>query len=152
MKYYGTYACGHEGAVQIYGPTKEHERKKSYIFSHLCPECEKLEFQKKRDEANKKSMAAAAELGLPALTGSEKQIAWATTIRNEQMEFVNSLVKEREGFRVKISNEILITIEEWKKAFETIMETETSSKFWIENREEYQINKRIKEKCKELYF
>ena len=103
MKYYGTYACGHEGAVQIYGPTKERERKKSYIFSHLCPECEKLEIQKKRDEVNKKSMAFAAELGLPALTGSEKQIAWATTIRNEQMERVNSLVKEHEGFRVKIS-------------------------------------------------
>lgn len=151
MKYYGTYVCGHEGAVQIYGPTKEHERKKNYIFSNLCPECEKLELQKKRDEANQKSMAVAVKLGLPALTGSEKQIAWATTIRNEQMECVNSLVKEREEFRVKISDEILITIDEWKKAFENILETETTSKFWIDNREEYSMKKRINEKCKELY-
>ena len=67
------------------------------------------------------------------------------------MECVNSLVKEREGFRVKISDEILITIDEWKKAFENILETETTSKFWIDNREEYSMKKRINEKCKELY-
>lgn len=152
MKYCGTYACGHEGVINIYGPTKEHERKREYVFSQICPECRKLERQQEIKEVNKKSAEAAVKMGLPALTGTEKQISWAMTIRNNQMESVKDQVKAREGYRVKISDERLITMEEWEKAFERIVESETTAKFWIENREEYQTNKRIKEKCKELYL
>ena len=32
MKYYGTYACGHEGVVEIYGPSKDREAKRKMNF------------------------------------------------------------------------------------------------------------------------
>lgn len=152
MKYSGTYACGHEGVIHIYGPTKEHEQKREYVFSQVCPECAKLERQKERDEANKKASDAAIKSGLPELTGTEKQIAWATTIRNDIIGLIDNLAKEHEGCEVQISDGKLIHIEEWQKAFETILKCETTAKFWIENREKYQINAQIIKKCKDMYF
>lgn len=80
MKYYGTYACGHEGAVDIYGPSKDREWKKENAFSRLCPECREKARQQERDIANKKAAEAAAEMGLPKLTGTEKQVAWVTPL------------------------------------------------------------------------
>ncbi len=152
MKYSGTYACGHDGVINIYGPIKEHERKRDYVFSQLCPECAKLERRKELNKINKKAADAAAGLGLPALTGTEKQVAWAAAIRNDIIELIDNLTKEHEGFEVQISDGKLIHIEEWQKAFNAIIKEETAAKFWIENREKYSIKMRIKEKCKELYF
>lgn len=33
--YYGTYSCGHEGRVNIIGPTKDRQRKSDWHFSGL---------------------------------------------------------------------------------------------------------------------
>ena len=37
--YYGTYSCGHEGRVNIIGPTKDRQWKADRHFGHMCPEC-----------------------------------------------------------------------------------------------------------------
>ncbi|WP_348658937.1 hypothetical protein [Heyndrickxia faecalis] len=75
----GVYACGHPGRVQIYGPVKDRDWKAKREFAKLCPEC----WKKKADEENKKAVEAAKELGLPELKGTEKQVAWANSIRLE---------------------------------------------------------------------
>lgn len=36
-KYEGTYACGHDGVVNVIGKMSERQRKVDYAFSHLCP-------------------------------------------------------------------------------------------------------------------
>ena len=45
MKYDGIYSCGHEGVIDIIGPTKDREWKKEHEFSQLCPECRKKAHQ-----------------------------------------------------------------------------------------------------------
>ena len=114
MWYEGTYSCGHEGRVQLYGKAKEKDWKYTRIFSGICPECQKKEWDKK----NQKSVEIAKEFEFPALTGSEKQIAWANTIR---FDFYNVCNKK----------EIIV---------DDIITKETQSKFWIDNRFYFQHN------------
>lgn len=56
----------------------------------LCPECYAKAKAKERAEAREAENKAAAEtagaLGLPALTGSEKQVAWAVSIRQKALD------------------------------------------------------------------
>lgn len=76
--YYGTYSCGHPGEYGVYGPVKDRQRKADWYFeNHVCQEC--LVKQRAKDAAE--SAAKSARQGLPALKGSEKQVAWAETIR-----------------------------------------------------------------------
>ena len=47
-KYEGTYACGHDGVVNVIGKMSERQRKADYAFSHLCPKCAKEEKERKK--------------------------------------------------------------------------------------------------------
>lgn len=86
-KYNVTYSCGHSDTVQLYGPGRDRERKIEWMEeSGLCPDCYKAKMQAQRDAAHKEAGEKAASYlstrpDLPALVGSEKQIAWANTIR-----------------------------------------------------------------------
>ena len=68
------------------------------------------------------------------LTGSEKQIAWATTIRDNN---INTLKTEIENFKARGQredwdySEIIAKIE---KAIEDIKVTKSDAKWWIENK------------------
>ncbi len=77
MKYNGTYTCGHDGVCDVVGPGKDREWKIRKHFSGPCPECAA---QIARERAEKAAQDA-EEQGVPALVGSDKQIAWATEIR-----------------------------------------------------------------------
>ena len=50
-----------------------------------CKECEKARLQAKYDEGNANAAEAAAEMGYPELIGTEKQVAWANTIREKAL-------------------------------------------------------------------
>ena len=70
-----THTCGHDGErYQAYGPGAGRERELARIESHPCPDC----LKKAADEAAQKA-------GLPMLSGSPKQIAWATEIRERAL-------------------------------------------------------------------
>ena len=85
----------------------------------LCRNCEKAEWEAQKDAANKAAAEATVELGLPALTGTEKQVDWANTIR---MEF---LTKAKQ---VKGLNETGV------KAVDGIVSEHTEAKYWIDRR------------------
>ena len=55
----------------------------------ICPDCYKAEMQaaeaKKRAEQSAEAAEEAKKLSLPALTGSEKQVAWANTLRHKML-------------------------------------------------------------------
>lgn len=80
-----SFNCAECGtSVTIVGSNrKEADRKAEWheAQGHICPECE----GKHRAEENAKAAQANRELGLPELTGSEKQIAWAETIRKDML-------------------------------------------------------------------
>lgn len=79
--YYRTYACGHEGRENVTGKTEERMQRLDDIFAGLCPECRKKQKDEEHAKANAEAEKKAAENNLPRLSGSEKQIAWANTIR-----------------------------------------------------------------------
>ncbi|MCB6992870.1 hypothetical protein LI177_05145 [bacterium 210820-DFI.6.37] len=79
MWYNGTYACGHEGRVNVVGPGKDRQWKVERHFEGLCPDC----YEKKRVEDAEKNKEEAAALGWPEMVGSERQIAWALKIRKK---------------------------------------------------------------------
>lgn len=139
--YYGTFSCGCEGRVNVIGPTKNRQWKADRKFEGLCEECYTKRLETDREKANQEAEAKAKEQDLPALTGTEKQIAWANTLRQK-------LIDETEKF---ISNED--TKEDWKhywctkykgfkklevddltEVLDYVLVNETSAKFYIDNR------------------
>jgi len=69
------FSCGHTARVYIEG--KGQSAQAESRARGICPSCWLAE--KKAAEAKK--VAAAAELGLPELTGTQKQVAWGNAIR-----------------------------------------------------------------------
>ena len=108
-KYEGTYACGHDGVVNVIGKMRDRQRKIDYAFSHLCPKCAKKEREKQIAEENKNSEVLSKEYEFPELAGSEKQVAWANTIR---LDFYN----EYEDYL----------------AIQEMIENETAASFWLD--------------------
>lgn len=91
-KYQITYSCGHEGEIQLFGKMSERDRKIAWLEREgLCPECYKAKKAAEREEAAKKAQSAAKDMGLPCLSGSEKQIAWAETIRKDALNAPNAV-------------------------------------------------------------
>lgn len=80
-----THTCGHGGQIDIkdrnLNSTRRQERADWIARTKKCPDCIAAE----RAAENQADAEAASDAGFPALTGSEKQIAWAETIRRDFM-------------------------------------------------------------------
>ncbi len=113
-KYTVTYKCGHQKEVQLYGKESDRQKKIAWYATIDCPDCE-AEMQKEMSDAN----------GLPSLTGSEKQIAWATKLRNQALEILNAHIEAY----VAPQNQPII-----KAARDKWIANETASTYWIDNR------------------
>lgn len=70
--------CGEEFTVQLVGPHKTRDWKLNN-WEWVCDECAR----KRREEQNRKAAESNSEAGLPALEGSQKQVAWAESIRQK---------------------------------------------------------------------
>lgn len=86
--FYGTFKCGHEGDLYTGGYSEEYRKQAAEDkFDHeLCPHCEQKRIEEERERERAKAREVAEEMGLPELEGSEKQIKWALSIRNEVIE------------------------------------------------------------------
>ena len=72
---YPKHICGHNGErYQAYGKYDSRDRQLKAIEARPCPDCRKTEAEKK-----------ATESGLPLLTGSPRQISWASDIRERAL-------------------------------------------------------------------
>lgn len=137
-KYGGTYTCGHEGNVQIYGPTKNREWIRERHFDRLCEECRKKEIAAE----NVRAMQQAKEMKLPDLTGSEKQVAWANSIRIRMIGDLEDLLDKLddlvEKHKEKASKEEMDFAESIRAAIHRILAyvamTEQSSRWFIDHR------------------
>lgn len=126
-KIYGTYSCGCEGCVNITGSMKDREWKAKKFFEHMCPKCR----QKKIQKNNMDSCVFSCEMNLPALEGSEKQEAWAETIR---MNIFNDILsRTRYKLYVVETNTIELIASDLSNIL-SFLSKETSAKIWIENR------------------
>lgn len=114
-KYRITYACGHTAEVQLYGKESKRERKIKWYNTIDCPDCE-----------NAKQKKIAEKAGLPELTGSEKQIAWAIKLRNNALAILDAQIS-------KISESHKSTMTYLRNQW---ISKETASVYWIDNRDE----------------
>lgn len=157
--YYGVYSCGHEGRVNIIGPTKDREWRKERAFENLCPECYKKWLEGERQKANIEATEKSSEMDLPELNGSEKQVAWANTLRmkvienyeRQQGEFDKRIEKAKELLRKNeedgIPNKysisdlklyirgndgscVVTTKEELSDAMDYMLKSKTKAEFW----------------------
>ncbi len=76
--------CGNEFEVSAYRPNRRDANSfEAWAVDNIteCDDCRNARKQAQRDEENRKAAAAAAEMGYPELEGTEKQVAWANSIR-----------------------------------------------------------------------
>lgn len=89
-KYQVEHSCGCTETHELFGKHVERERKIEWMQDQSCTECRKMEFAKKCTEEN--AAAAEANSDLVALVGSEKQVAWAESIRAKYLSDAESLM------------------------------------------------------------
>jgi hypothetical protein len=126
-QYKVTHKCGCEVTHQLYGKHTDRDSKLEWLKTQPCWECEK----KARAEA-----AAAKNAGMPELTGSEKQIAWAEQIRAKQIDQLNQATAKM-NTRDQVLTDAPDKIELYDLTVKVIddIKNETSAKWWIENRD-----------------
>lgn len=152
-KYYVTHSCGHEICHQLVGKHSDRERKEEWLASVPCLECKQEEDDRARDDHNQQSAKENAAAGLPSLIGTEKQVAWAETIRKDLVARLDAaeaiypgklakILADREKHRHLIDQVIekgFLSIEEsFSCAVLAInrLKAETSASWWIEHRED----------------
>lgn len=111
-KYTITHACGHTEDVNLFGKHADRERKIAYLESIDCRSC--------WDAAQ---AAKAHEAGLPELSGSPKQIAWANGIRNRILAEADSCINAHPDWP---------NMDKWL----TELKKETAARWWIDHRDE----------------
>jgi hypothetical protein len=129
-KYTITQACGCEIVVQLYGPNRDRERKIEWYESLTCTDCQ-----------NKEAAAQNQEAGLQQLTGTEKQIAWAESIRAAKLDIVGRIISgQMQGYDVGMhwgyeSRRTMPLDHEHRDYALALLREQSSAKFWIENRD-----------------
>lgn len=116
--------CNTSYTVQLYGPGRDREWKLEN-FDWTCDDCK----EKARQEENQKAAAANADAGLPALTGSEKQIAWAETIRKQKISTLEEALTHR-GISHSLDKDRF-------HASVAAIKNNSSARWWIDNRDNH---------------
>jgi hypothetical protein len=132
-KYIISHSCGHEVTHQLFGPGKDRESKAQWLETTLCTECWKVQQAKERAEKiaveNQRSAELAKNSGLPTLTGSEKQITWGMSIRQQMIDSLETFIKEC-GDRPEWTAKFAAL----REAFGVVVLGNTTASWFIDNR------------------
>lgn len=110
-------SCGHVEEVNMIGKIADRERREEYLGKHgLCKACANAQQAKNNQQAADDNK----EKGLVVLVGSEKQIAWAESLRRETM------TKLQQGLAGNWDAMESMAID--------IVNEQDSAKWWIDNR------------------
>lgn len=104
-----THACGHGQIHYHAGFASQQERKARWLRTTKCKTCFLDDKRSEQAEAATCASAAVAHLDLPSFSGSDRQVAWATTIRATRMA---ALVTRTEGAHDHRPS-ILVTEAKW---------------------------------------
>jgi hypothetical protein len=124
-----THTCGHTETVQMYGSSSERDSKAAWLAGKPCQEC-----QRKAQQAQ--AAQSAQTQGVPALVGSDKQVAWATTIRAEQLGKVAAMRKEFEaiGRKQNVTEDVMAAQMGQFDGLVAKLTAQTSASWWIDRR------------------
>lgn len=139
MKYSGTYFCGHDGTIDIWGPSKDRKWRIEKAFSGLCPECYEKKLKTDREKALSEARKRAEQRGFPEILGSKKQCDWALVLRDGFIEFAESVAEKAVDRKWPFPVDASIV----SLGKDDIMEAAyygcavyTEARFWIDNRDE----------------
>lgn len=124
-KYNVTHSCGHVERVDLIGPHRSREWRIERMQTERCQDCRHEELQRQNAQAAEENRAAE----LPALIGTEKQIAWAETLRARILNGVQAIIQGAE-----MSSERLRQNPDLPAAFERLC-AETRAFWWIDSRD-----------------
>lgn len=134
-KYDVTHSCGHEVTHQIYGKHSGfggRESKIEWLSGQPCLECKRAAEAAERAKASAVAAEANVSAGLPALTGSDKQIAWAESIRAAAIAKLGGTPEIAhhlsEAAKAELSDALVLIRSE--------ITDQAAAKWWIENRDE----------------
>ena len=85
------HACGHEQAHHLTGFESQQERKAKWLKTTTCRDCFITEKRAEEAAAAALSSVAVSHLVLPPLTGTDRQISWASTIRTKRLAALTNL-------------------------------------------------------------
>jgi hypothetical protein len=144
--YNGKFSCGCEGRVNVIGPGRDREWKIERAFANKCEECNRKDFLENLEKEKKEAAEKAKEMELPELTGTEKQVSWANTIRQKMIE----LIQEKKCIYIDDKSELLRLSDkkdslhmrriggkkiESSKVIDIIINNCTEARFYIDNRD-----------------
>jgi len=136
-------SCGHIEKFNLYGEKKKRDwiaEQKSY---ERCSECKRQDYLEQFEKEKVKAAAKAKELELPELTGNEKQIEWAETIRQKWINwFENKIIwvdKDEKTYILedKSPQNSMYDIADNTTIINTMIENFKDSKFYIDNRDSF---------------
>lgn len=128
-----TCTCKHCGATfersTVKPSRREADRWEEWAKENFdeCESCFKERKTREREEQNAIAAEKSAENGWPTLTGTEKQVAWANTLRIEYIKRIDE----------KIAACSEKGAEPYRAMREFILNTYTEAKFWIDTRNDY---------------
>lgn len=114
--------CGNEFTREkICGNRREADSWEAWAENHFdeCPDCYQTRVRMERQEENAAAAEANKTAGLPGLTGSPKQVAWAESIRSHGLEYA--------GSKFSKTSEQAQQILEWLRG-------QSKAVWWIEHR------------------
>ncbi|MDD5486725.1 MAG: hypothetical protein PHW65_04145 [Dehalococcoidales bacterium] len=125
-KYEVERACGHTETVVLFGKTRDREWRLAREAEKLCYECWQKQLKEEREKENQEAAEAAKEMNLPELTGTEKQIAWAETIRQKMLADIDEFIFRNVNKEQRNAPKLREAIEHIK--------SKTEARWWIDNR------------------
>lgn len=126
-KYHAEYSCGHTRKVSLTGPQESRDRWLERQKYTLCWDCAQTILEEK--ELLHAQEVEAANPDLPALTGSEAQIAWGRRVRGQAVANIAAAVGQPIGQQPELGPEVL--------AFaKRILKTKSAS-YWIDHRDDF---------------
>ena len=127
MAQYGiTRSCGHRETVRVGGPTRQRPYLLQREEERLCRACWDERAAVERAAATAAAAAVAAAQGLPALTGSPKQIAWAESLRRVLLALIDAALAGA-----------ALTAEERAEAARVVaaIQARADARYWIDRRD-----------------
>jgi len=134
--------CGNDFKVEAFKINrKEANSWKEWAEDNIdiCQKCDREIYEAEREKENKKAMEKSIAMGLPELTGSEKQVAWANSLR---LDFVCQYEKELTKMNDIIQNadkekqpEMIAQKKSFCDAMDYAVNTKTDARYWIDSRD-----------------
>lgn len=143
--------CGETG--EVHGRNRrdaDYQAKRAEETGRLCAACYAQQREAERAAENAAAAEATAQLGLPDLTGSPKQVAWATTLRvkgfpklaaavDTMIEGVRKATKDPRLATVASDEELRAAVREIEDGLRAWADEErqkTDSRHWIDRRDD----------------